>query len=503
MRVLGGELGDERVELPSRNTGVPRLERELERRNQLLEMTPRLRRHVDPRRPRHVREVLLDLAFEITTTVVVEQVPLVEREYECAARLEHEVDDANILLADDLAHIEYDDGDLGLFEGGRGAKRCIEVRALREMHPSPDPRGVDEAPHLARNLDLLVDGITGGAGELVDDDPLFTDRPVQQARLTDVGATQDGDTPWPADLLLRDGGHLWEHRHHVVEQICDTTTVQRRYRPRLAEPEAPENGCLRLLPRIVYLVSDQDHGLLRGAQHAHDMLIGARRAHVRIDDEQHSVGEVDRDLGLGRNGCVDAASIRLPAPGVHDRVPAFGPVGLVGDAVAGDAGRVLHDGFTPPENAIDEGRLAHIGAPDDGEHGERRQIDDGVGVDILRVEHFEIVVLEVVLGEPGPQRVRAKHRVFFVNRSNALGEFRVCFGVVVSVVLGHGEILCVTRVSRCAAQAGSTGLIGGSDRLTRHGTHQVHHGGDRLIEVEVGGVEGGDTLGGVHEVDHR
>ncbi len=80
-----------------------RLERRLERGHELLEVPAGARRDVHARRPGDVREVLLDLALEVAAALVVEQVPLVEREHERAPRLEHQVDDAHVLLADRLA----------------------------------------------------------------------------------------------------------------------------------------------------------------------------------------------------------------------------------------------------------------------------------------------------------------------------------------------------------------------------------------------------------------
>src|SRR5690606_11360141 len=77
VRVLSGQLGQQRIELAGGNAGVPRLQRRLQRRHQLLEVPPRLGRHVHPRSPTHVRQVLLDLPLQVDTPLVIEQVPLV------------------------------------------------------------------------------------------------------------------------------------------------------------------------------------------------------------------------------------------------------------------------------------------------------------------------------------------------------------------------------------------------------------------------------------------
>ena len=72
---------------------------------------------------------------------------------------------AGVLLADRLGDVDQDDGDLGLLERGAGAQRGVEVGALRQVHAATDAGGVDEAPDLAAELDLLVDRVAGGAGE--------------------------------------------------------------------------------------------------------------------------------------------------------------------------------------------------------------------------------------------------------------------------------------------------------------------------------------------------
>lgn len=133
-----------------------------------------------------MREVLLDLALEITApvltvhVVVVQAVPLVERQHECSARFEHEVDDAHVLLTEGLRDVEDDHGDLCLLERCRRAQRRVEVGALLQVHAATDAGRVDEAPQLSADLDDLVDGVAGRAREFVHDDALLACRLVEQ-----------------------------------------------------------------------------------------------------------------------------------------------------------------------------------------------------------------------------------------------------------------------------------------------------------------------------------
>jgi hypothetical protein len=166
---------------------------------------------------------------------------------------------------------------------------------------------------LAADLDEFVDRIARGARELVDDHALFARRLVEQARLADVRAAEQGDPAGTADLLLGHRRHLGQHLHDVVEQIGDAAPVHGADRPRLAEPEAPQLGGLRVADRVVGLVGTRMTGACSRAASAH-VLIGGGGADVDVDDEQDGIRQVDGHLGLGGHGGIDALGVGLPAP---------------------------------------------------------------------------------------------------------------------------------------------------------------------------------------------
>ncbi|CAM5711636.1 hypothetical protein SVIOM342S_05728 [Streptomyces violaceorubidus] len=140
---------------------------------------------------------------------------------------------------------------------------------------------------------------------------------------------------------------------------------------RLAEAQRPQVGGVRLAARAVDLVGAQHDGLAGLAQQPDDRLVGVGGTDLGVHDEDDRVGGLDGVLGLGGDGGVDAQDVLLPAAGVDDLEAAARPLGLVGDAVAGDAGLVLDDRLTAADDAVHEGRLADIGAADDGEDGQR------------------------------------------------------------------------------------------------------------------------------------
>jgi len=192
------------------------------------------------------------------------------------------------------------------------------------------------------------------------------------------------------------------------------------------------------------------------------VLVGAGGAHVGVDDEEHGVGEVDRDFGLGGDGRVDAFGIRLPAAGVDEGEPASGPLALVGDAVAGDARGVLDDGFTTTENAVDQRRLAHVGSADDREHGKGRQVGDGIRIIRRGIEDVAVFLVKVVVLESRTQRVGAHQRVGLIEHSELLTQLGVEVAVLVVFLVGivwHGIPLGFRRGARHEGHYRLNGLV--------------------------------------------
>ncbi len=158
----------------------------------------------------------------------------------------------------------------------------------------------------------------------------------------------------------------------------------------LAQAERPEVGGLGLGGLAVDLVG-AEHGRLAGPADDLDQgLVGVGGTDGGVDHEQHRVGLLDTQLGLGGDHGVDAEDVDLPAAGVDDLEAAAVPGGLVADAVAGDAGLVLDDGLATADDAVDQGRLADVRAADDGQHRKR-----GVGA---VAEAVDVVEVEALLG---------------------------------------------------------------------------------------------------------
>ena len=148
--------------------------------------------------------------------------------------------------------------------------------------------------------------------------------------------------------------------------------VQGGERARLADAERVERpGCLVLACGVVELVHEQEDGRLHALEHARHALVFLRHAHGPIHDEEDDGRLLAGGERLVANGTrEDVLGLEwLDAAGVHDGERAAVPVGLMVAAVARDSAALVHDGVLRLGQAVDEGRLAHVGASDDRDDG--------------------------------------------------------------------------------------------------------------------------------------
>ena len=139
-----------------------------------------LRGQVDARRPLDLNQLALELVLDLLLTVLVDEIPLVGDDDERAARVDDLLDDTHVLLGQRRRTVDEDEGDLGLLDRGLSTDGGVVVGARRPVHLAADTRGVDEPPRAAIEFNEFVDGVTRGAGELIDDDALAAGQRVQQ-----------------------------------------------------------------------------------------------------------------------------------------------------------------------------------------------------------------------------------------------------------------------------------------------------------------------------------
>ena len=216
-------------------------------------------------------------------------------------------------------------------------------------------------------LDHGVDRVARRPGDLGDDRALRPDELVVERRLADVRPPEDRD----ADRVLFHRARRFSRQEveDLVEQVAGVRAVQRGDRERLAEAQAVELERQALLRRVVDLVREDEHVLLRLAQDLGQLLVAGGDADARVDDEEDEVGLLDRRARLQRDLLGDRARIRdVDAAGVDQQETAAVPFADELLAVARRALRLVHDGLARRGQPVDERRLADVREPDD-RHG--------------------------------------------------------------------------------------------------------------------------------------
>ena len=155
-------------------------------------------------------------------------------------------------------------------------------------------------------------------------------------------------------------------RDDLVEQVAGAVAVQRRERDRIAEPEPVELERLGVAARVVELVRDDEHGAPRRAQDLGELLVARRDSRLRVDDEEHEIGLLDRlprllgDLRPERPRVLAVDAARCRSRGTCRRSSRRELL-----AVARDAGRLVDDGGPRLGEPVDERRLADVREADD------------------------------------------------------------------------------------------------------------------------------------------
>ena len=118
--------------------------------------------------------------------------------------------------------------------------------------------------------------------------------------------------------------------------------------------------------RVSALLTTRMAGLLKRAEVGPDLLVGGDEPLLAVHHEEQQVALLDGQEHL----LVEAQGI-VPghqAAGVdHLDRAVVGEVGRSRDAVAGDPRLVVDDGLPPADQAVEQGRLADVGAADDGD----------------------------------------------------------------------------------------------------------------------------------------
>ena len=134
--------------------------------------------------------------------------PIVDRDDEAPAFLDDIAGDVGVLGGESLDGVDDEDRHVGAADRLQRPERreALRGRSAGDLAPAPDARGVDEDDLAPAPLQRRVDRVAGRAGHLADDRPVLPEKRVEERRLADVRAADEGDRR--GLVVLRGGGDL-------------------------------------------------------------------------------------------------------------------------------------------------------------------------------------------------------------------------------------------------------------------------------------------------------
>ena len=165
---------------------------------------------------------------------------------------------------------------------------------------------------------------------------------------------------------LRIGG---ESRERGLEELADAFGVRRRDGGRRADAELVEFGRRRVGLHAFSLVDGEPY-VRMPAQLLGDVAVAAHEPGAAVDDEDHRIGLGDRLLRLARHLHRQAlVRARLEAAGIDGDEAPLARAAFAVMAIARHARQVVDDGVAAAGEAVKEGRLADVRAPDQRQYG--------------------------------------------------------------------------------------------------------------------------------------
>ncbi len=311
------------------------------------------------------RQLELGLVTHLLALVLRQPVPLVDRQHDGASALGDEADQPCILLADVGMRVDHCDHHMGVLDGFQRFDDGKFLDGFADARAPANTRRIDEGEHPPLAFKRHFDGVARGARLVGCHHALFAEQAVDQRRFAHIRTPDDGHTNAP--IFGQVAGFRRGRRigQHVTHQFGDAVALLRGNRPGLAHAEGEKIGA-RHAGRLPFaLVDNHHHRLAALAQLPRNGLVAGMPPGTAVDHEQHRVGLAERELrlGFGKGGQRVFGFRHQPAGVDHDKCLVFKAAGAV-LAVTGQAGEVGHQGGAGAGQAVEQGGLAHVGAPD-------------------------------------------------------------------------------------------------------------------------------------------
>ena len=273
----------------------------------------------------------------------------------------NELEDIHILSLDASCGVNHQDADIRVLDGTDRAHHTVELEVFRHLVLTTDAGSIDEIEVEAELVVFGVDAVSGSAGNIGYDVAVFADEGIDDARLTGIGATHDGE----ARGVVVDVRNIGNRQllQDVVQQVAGATACSSADTEGIAESQLIELILSVEVFAVVGLVGYEHHGQLGSAQYLCHVLVEIGEAVLNVHQKQHKVGFLSGHDDLLANLLFeDVVAIDDPSASINYRELPAVPFTLAILAVTGSASLVAHNGATAVRQSVKQGGLADIRA---------------------------------------------------------------------------------------------------------------------------------------------
>src|SRR3990170_8305668 len=160
--------------------------------------------------------------------VLLDQIPLVDGEEERLAGIHRGLGDFEVLRAKLLRGVEKNTHNVGALDGLDAAECGVEFERLMDTRGAPETGGVDQGEARALVIENRIDRIACGARLRRDDHALFAEQTVDQRRLADIGASDDGERNRIIGHFFVVFSNHGKNLYETIKQVAGRTAVESR-----------------------------------------------------------------------------------------------------------------------------------------------------------------------------------------------------------------------------------------------------------------------------------
>ena len=375
------------IEPPGGDARVPDRVRRDHSFHQLVEMRARQAGNRDHAQAAQLRQQTVRLGAQLLRhhALVLDQVPFVEPDHDRPALALGEIGEGQILLLERDRGVEQQNDDLGEADRAQRVGDRELFQLLGHARLATQPGGVEQLQLAIAPGGLQADGIARQARLGAGQQPILAEDLVEQRGFAGVGAAQHGDAQrlggigLVAVLLLAqhqrrrvvilvgvDAGGGGQSGAQGVVEFAQALAVFCGKGDGFAQAQRIGVHHAVAAGVALRLVGDEDDRLVGAPHRGGEMPVARRYARAGVDDEQDGVTIAQGGLGLGAHAAGERRGIALlEAGGVDDGEFEVGQTRFALAPIAGHARLVVDQRELAPDEAVEEGRLAHVGPTDD------------------------------------------------------------------------------------------------------------------------------------------